>query len=249
VSERGGLRYDRYQVNGHYEWRMRIGPEDGVPILFLPPLFEEMNRTRALLAAAMRQLGHRGFRCTLPDLPGTGESERALESCGWDDWVEAARAADSPALVASFRGGALLDTAEAAARWRFAPVNGASLIRDLERTESAGSGANTSPRSSRAKSRGARDEFLPAPFDVARDARVQMGGYLIANTLVASVRSAEPAEAAPCRTVRLTSDPKPADAKLDGPALWRRSEPSTSSELTAAIASDIEGWARQCGIS
>jgi hypothetical protein len=112
---------------------MRIG--SGPPLLFLPPLFEEMNRTRALLATAMRALAARGFQCWLPDLPGTGESERALEETGWQDWREAAASAfEAAGAVASIglRGGALLDE-PAPARWRFAPATGASLARDLAR--------------------------------------------------------------------------------------------------------------------
>ncbi len=237
-----GLRYDRYRVNGRDEWLMRIGPDAGAPILFVPPLFEEMNRTRALLAGVMRALGGEGFRCTLPDLPGTGESERPLETCAWEDWQAAVRAADTPALVASFRGGALLDVVvEASAWWRFGPVNGASLLRDLERAASAAGGANSRPPSSR------------APLDFARDERASgkvehLAGYPVTAEFSAALRSIELAQIAPCRTVRLASDPKPADAKLDGPALWRRSEPANSSELTDAIASDINVWAHQCGI-
>jgi pimeloyl-ACP methyl ester carboxylesterase len=112
---------------------MRIG--SGPALLFLPPLFEEMNRTRALLATTMRALAGRGFECWLPDLPGTGESERALEEVSWQDWTEAAAAAFHAAgAVASVavRGGALLDQA-APARWRFAPATGTSLARDLSR--------------------------------------------------------------------------------------------------------------------
>jgi alpha-beta hydrolase superfamily lysophospholipase len=104
-------------------------------LLFLPPLFEEMNRTRALLAAAMRALAAQGFQCWLPDLPGTGESERALEDVSWQDWRDAAAAAIAAAQAVasvSLRGGALLDEA-APARWRFAPAAGASLARDLAR--------------------------------------------------------------------------------------------------------------------
>jgi len=210
-----GLRYDRIQVNGREEWRMRIGLPDGIPLLFVAPLFEEMNRTRALLARVMRLLGSQGFRCTLSDLPGTGESERALEDCDWQDWQDTVRDADRPALVASLRGGALLDAVEARAWWRFAPVSGAAVLRDLERSGLTGGG---------------------------------LAGYPVPDTLRAALREAEPAEVAHCRTVRLASDPKPADAKLEGPALWRRSEPSSSNELAIAIASDISAWARQCGI-
>jgi pimeloyl-ACP methyl ester carboxylesterase len=128
-----GLRYSRYQAGDRDEWTMRIG--SGTPLLFLPPLFEEMNRTRALLATAMRSLASDGFECWLPDLPGTGESERALEEISWQDWREAAAAAvEASGAVASvgLRGGALLDGA-AGARWRFAPATGASLARDLAR--------------------------------------------------------------------------------------------------------------------
>lgn len=128
-----GLHYSRYRAGDADEWMMRIG--SGPALLFLPPLFEEMNRTRALLAAAMRKLAALGFQCWLPDLPGTGESERALESVTWADWREAAAAAFKTAgavASVSLRGGALLDAA-APARWRFAPATGASLARDLAR--------------------------------------------------------------------------------------------------------------------
>jgi hypothetical protein len=214
VSAPSGLRYDRYRVNGQPEWLMRIGPEDGLPILFLPALFEETNRIRALVAGVMRLLGGEGFCCTLPDLPGTGESERALDACTWDDWRTAVQAIARPALIASFRGGALLDAVEAAAWWRFAPVSGASLMRDVDRSALAGGGGDA--------------------------------GYPISASLADAIRGTEPAPLAPCRTVRLASDPRPADVKLAGPALWRRSEPSTSSELTLLIASDISAWVRSC---
>lgn len=128
-----GLDYSRYVVGGRDEWAMRIG--SGPALLLLPPLFEEMNRTRALMAATMRALAALGFQTWLPDLPGTGESERALETVSWQDWRDAAAAAfEAAGAVASiaFRGGALLDEG-APARWRFAPVPGASLARDLGR--------------------------------------------------------------------------------------------------------------------
>ena len=74
----GSLAFARFQSSDGDEWLMRIGAEDAPPILFVPPLFEEMNRTRALIAAVMRRLAAQGFGCWLPDLGGTGESERDL---------------------------------------------------------------------------------------------------------------------------------------------------------------------------
>jgi pimeloyl-ACP methyl ester carboxylesterase len=127
------LHYSRFRTGVRDEWMIRIG--SGPSLLFLPPLFEEMNRTRALLVSAMRALAGRGFGCWLPDLPGTGESERALADVSWQEWLEAAAAAfEAAGAVATvgLRGGALLDGA-ASVRWRFAPATGASLARDLAR--------------------------------------------------------------------------------------------------------------------
>jgi pimeloyl-ACP methyl ester carboxylesterase len=221
VTGSGGLRYDRYQVNGRVEWLMRIGPENGVPILFIPPLFEELNRTRALLAGVMRALAAEGMNCTLPDLPGTGESERDLSDVGWQEWRDAVAAvADSlgaDLLIASIRGGALLDATPARAHWRLAPVEGSSLIRDLARTSLAGGEGGA--------------------------------GYDLAPRLRGALVDAKPADLPAVWTVRLASDPRPADFKLEGPALWRRAEPQSASELTASIASDVMAWSRACAAS
>ncbi len=221
MIDAGGLAYHRYQVNGRDEWLMRIGAADAAPILLLPPLLEEMNRTRALLTATMRALADLGFGCWLPDLPGTGESERGLEACGWADWTAAAEAAarllGGRALVASFRGGGLLDRVEAACHWRLSPVEGASLARDLKRTGLVSGWTQ--------------------------------GGYSPSPDLLASLERAKPAEMQPVRTVRLRSDPRPADAKIEGPSLWRRSEPGNSHALAHEIARDIADWSRQCAAS
>jgi pimeloyl-ACP methyl ester carboxylesterase len=202
---------------------MRTGPVDGAAILLIPPLFEEMNRTRALLVSVMLRLGGQGFNCWLPDLPGTGESERPLESCVWSDWTgavrtvaELAREPRGSLMIASVRGGALLDEVPDAAHWRFAPVEGGSLLRDLSRSGLVGGEAHA--------------------------------GYMLSPSLAAAVGAAVPPDAAPCRTVRLASDPKPADKELEGPALWRRSEPANSTELAELIASDIGNWAHVCGV-
>jgi alpha-beta hydrolase superfamily lysophospholipase len=226
VSPPGGLAYDRYTAGGFDEPMMRIGPADAPPILFVPPLLEEMNRTRALLAATMRALAARGFGCWLPDLPGTGESERSLHDVTWHDWRDAVREAGNhaaaaggrPPIVAAIRGGALIDdSAEAQCRWRLAPVAGSSLARDLERTGLAG-GAD-------------------------------WAGYDPSPALRAELQAAVPEPAARLRTVRLASDRADADARIAGPALWRRSEPGSSAELAEAAATDIAAWVTTCAVS
>ncbi|HEX5185127.1 MAG TPA: hypothetical protein VFW19_18485 [Allosphingosinicella sp.] len=212
----GGLHYDRTTVDGREEWMMRIGDPAAPAFLFLPPLFEEMNRTRAFLAGVMRRVAAAGWCCRLPDLPGTGESERPLEEVSWRDWLDAARsAAEGVRGVVSVRGGCLLDSGLAPCAWRLAPVEGASLVRDLERAGLVAEGGGA--------------------------------GYAPSAALLDSLRAATPTGGA--RIVRLASDRAEADRKLDGPPLWRRSEPQNSSELMEAVASDIIEWIGRCAVS
>lgn len=220
-----GLAYETYQSDGEPEWMMRIGAAEAPPILFVAPLFEEMNRTRALLAATMRALAAAGFGCWLPDLAGTGESERPLEDATWSRWRHDVMAAADhvrtragrPALIAALRGGGLIDDAAAAIGWwRMAPVDGASLARDMVRSGIAG---------------------------------VEWAGYPAAHDIRGKLEDARPCMQEPLRIVRLATDPGAADLKLPGPALWRRSEPGNSTELAAAMAEDIAIWHAQCAAS
>lgn len=215
------LAFARFESGGRQEWLMRIGAEAAPAILFIPPLFEEMNRTRALLAAVMRRLAAQGFGCWLPDLSGTGESERDLGDAAWDDWRHDVASASSyvtekagKPLLASLRGGVLLDDgAGARGWWRFAPVDGLALQRDMVRAGLAG---------------------------------VEWAGYAPSDALKAGLAGATQKEVTPLRIVRLDTDAQPADLKLDGPALWRRSEPGTSDALADALAADLATWSRAC---
>ncbi|HEX2763761.1 MAG TPA: hypothetical protein VHM92_07965 [Allosphingosinicella sp.] len=211
-----GLGYGRYRIGGSDEWLMRIGDPAAPAVLFLPPLFEELNRTRALMASVMRLLAGEGLCCWLPDLPGTGESERALEEVSWEAWREAARASvDQPRATVALRGGALLDDAvDTTCRWRLAPVSGNAVARDLARAGLMAEGG---------------------------------GGYAPSEAMITALSAADLGTAARVRTVRLATDRAEADRKVEGPPLWRRSEPQNSSELAASVASDILNWMRQCG--
>jgi len=219
------LGFERFDSSGRQEWLMRLGRADAPAILFVPPLFEEMNRTRALIAAAMRRLAKRGHGCWLVDLSGTGESERDLAEVAWDDWrhdvmaaaAHVAKQARKP-LIAAFRGGALLDdAAEARGHWRLAPVDGAAVTRDMVRSGLAGG--------------------------------VEWAGYAPSAELKTALQAAKPSPVTRLRTARLTSDIASADVKLAGPALWRRSEPGNSAELADAIAGDLLKWSRECAVS
>lgn len=226
-----------------YEWRGRqeriaeIGG-DGPVVLFLAPFFEEANRTRHLLIETMRALGRQGYRCALPDMPGTLESLTPLASLDWPDWTgatAAAAAATGATHTVSLRGGALLDGAvDVETRWRLAPAEGSALLRDLVRIRMAADredGATASAAEVEAQA-------LSAPFEVA--------GYRIAPGFVHALKSATTINAAPLRVARLATDVQPADIKLPGQPLWRRSEPEHDPVLSESIATDIADWIKTC---
>lgn len=220
-----GLAYETFESDGGPEWLMRIGAAEAPAILFVPPLFEEMNRTRALIAAAMRALAAAGFGAWLPDLRGTGESQVLLDEVRWSDWRNDVMAAadyvrtrsGAPPLLAALRGGCLIDDAAAAIGWwRLAPVDGSSLVRDMVRSGIAG---------------------------------VEWAGYPASPDVRGRLHDSRPFLQEPLRVVRLATDPGAADIKLPGPALWRRSEPGNSAELAEAMAADIVAWHAQCAAS
>src|SRR3546814_7531940 len=111
-------------------------------IVIVPPLFEEANRTRRTLVLAMRALAAEGFAAVLPDLPGQNESLAPLADVDLERWrdalAEVVAGVEGPMIVASVRGGALIDhRAKAATWWRLAPAGGASLLRTLLRARVA----------------------------------------------------------------------------------------------------------------
>jgi hypothetical protein len=219
---------------------LRIAPDDTprATVLFVPPLFEEANRTRRTLVLAMRALARHGLAAVLPDLPGQNESLVPLAQTDVHRWQEALAEAsatlDGPVLMASLRGGALIDhRASAAAWWRLAPVGGASLLRTLMRARVAAdreAGLTSSLGSLQA-------EAATAPLLLA--------GNLLSPAMMGQLGSAEVEPVAPLRTVTLGSG---ADA-IAGTPLWLRAEPGEDGAMAEAIAADIAAWSQTCGIS
>lgn len=207
---------------GDGELMLAHGPQDGPQLLVLQPLFEEMNRCRAMIAGTCRALAERGIGTWLPDLPGTGESPRAFESIRWEDWLRAVKAAAEfvhaqtgadPATLA-IRGGALLDRPALQRTLRLAPTSGRSLLSDLRRSALA-SGS---------------DPAYPA-------------GYILSPAFAEALAAAEPPSLGDIRTIRLAADDRPADRHIDGQPLWRRPEPATDAETMHAFVEEIVVWA------
>lgn len=219
-----GPRIDTYRWAGGTEAVLRYGPDRGALVIAALPLFEEANRTRALAGAILRALADRGIAGLLPDLPGQGESLIETQ----DARLPAMRSAHA-ALVAAclprpvhalgIRSGALLDRdAPVISRWHLSPMTGGAVLSDL--TRAAGGLPDTDP--------------------------VELAGNRIAQTMIADLRDAIPADAAPRRVVRLDTDPRSADLHVAGPPLWRRSEPANDPALAVRLADDIAQWIATC---
>ena len=222
------------------EHTLRITPT-GTPratVLFVPPLFEEANRTRRTLVLAMRALAAKGFAVLLPDLPGQNESLVPLQQVDLHIWqaalAHAVAAVDGPLIIASLRGGALVDhEAKAAAWWRLAPVGGASLLRTLMRARVAAD----------------REAGITSSLDSlqteAATAPLLLAGNRLSPAMIAQLGTAETQPVAPLRTVTLGNG---ADA-IAGTPLWLRAEPGEDTAMATAIAADIAAWSTTCGIS
>ena len=225
---------DHYDWPGGREAMLRLGPTNGPVVLAAMPLFEEANRSRAFIVAILRALAERGIASALPDLPGTGESLIETENASLTDWQQAFLSA-SKLLSANHgsvhglavRGGTLLDsTARLESRWHFAPVAGESLVRDMLRTCLAIGGTS-----------GAMDPAGPP---------IELAGNRLSQALLADLAEATPSSKAPLRTVRLDTDPLPADRQVIGAPLWRRSEPGNDPALASLLADDIAAWIATC---
>ncbi len=221
-----GPRIDHYDWAGGREAMLRFGPDTGPLLIAALPLFEEANRTRAFVVAICRALAARGIGSVLPDLPGTGESLTHIGETTIVAMRDAYRALaetlgnEGRTYATGIRSGALLDAlAVIRARWYLAPQTGDETLRDLSRVRQSGEDAEDY----------AGNALSPAMLDALR------GLHPVTAT-----------DDHPARTVRLDTDPRPADFKLAGVPLWRRAEPGNDVALAELLADDIAHWIAAC---
>jgi hypothetical protein len=217
---------------------LRHGPDGTAPrVLFVPPLFEEANRMRRTLVLAMRALADLGMASMLPDLPGQNESLVATDAVDIDAWraalADVVAAEPGPVMIASIRGGALIDdSAVAAAWWRLAPVAGAPLLRTMLRARVASD----------------REAGVTSSIDdligEAGHKPLLLAGNLLSPAMIAGLQDVVPAQTDPLRTVALGDGP---DA-VTGSPLWLRAEPDEDAAMASAMAVDIAGWMATCGL-
>ncbi|HWK36514.1 hypothetical protein [Sphingomonas sp.] len=237
---------DRYDWAGGQEAMLRFGPLDGPVVVFAQPLFEEANRTRALIVSVARALARRRIASAIPDLPGTGESlvpTRDVTIMMMREAFEGAAARfdreGRETYGAGIRSGALLDPlALLSGRWHLAPVDGARVLRELTRIKQIEVDHSL-------------NEFWYLEGDTAIESGhspVAIAGNLVSPHLLSELTALTPFDQPdiPRRVVRLDSDPEPADVKLPGPPLWRRAEPDNDRALVELLADDLTAWVRSC---
>ncbi len=185
-------------------------------LLIVPPLFEEMNRTRRLLVETMRRLDAAGIDCFLPDLPGCNESLAPFAAQSLTAWRAAlAHAAQHFGVThgLAVRGGALVYPA-ALPGWVYEPAKGSALLRQLVRA-----------RIIAAREQGI-DEDSAGLIAQGRKSGLELAGYHCGPALIAELEAALPV-AGP-REIR--------QGELEGGALWLRSEPDESPQQADALA-------------
>lgn len=208
------------------------GAPDRPAVLIVPPLFDEANRMRRTLALTMRALAALGTRSILPDLPGQNESLIATEAVTLGEWraALAAIAAEQagPIVIASWRGGTLIDDAvsNAVGWWRMAPVHGANIVKAMIRTRIAG------------EKEAGRQFSAEALRASAVDRPVELAGNFLCGAMLDDLEAATPAPVEPLRQVT------PGD--VGGSALWLRAEPGENAAMAQVMAADIHGWVTSC---
>jgi hypothetical protein len=118
------------------EYALAFDQARGHRLLIVPALFDEANRMRRFTVEVMRRLDGAGIDCFLPDLPGCNESLQPLQDQTPESWRAAMASAAvhfGATHVLGIRGGALV-VPVGRPGWLYAPVKGASILRQLIRS-------------------------------------------------------------------------------------------------------------------
>lgn len=190
-------------------------------LLIVPALFEEANRMRRLAVEVMRRLDAAGIDCFLPDLPGCNESLQPLEAQTLDTW-RAAMAAAAAHFCAThalgIRGGVLVQP-EDLPGWRYGPVKGANLLRQMLRARimvSREMGVTET-----------QDELLA----LGGHDGLELVGYRLGAELLGQLQAAMPAS--PPDAAEVLQD------MLGGGGLWLRAEPGEDRGQADALAAIV----------
>lgn len=220
-------RHLNYRFEGYDEAVLSFGDAKANRIiLIVPPLFDEMNRVRAMLVGTMRELAGLGVMTLLPDLPGCNESLAPISAqtiSGWRRAMAAAAQSSGATHVASIRGGTLIDTEIALPHWRLASVQGGSLLKTMLRTRIA-SDREAGHRSS-----------IESLTDDAQTAPIDLSGYLLGAEMLAELQSAVPGLSGQAHEAVLGDG-------ISVKPLWLRAEPMEDVATSRALATELDRW-------
>jgi len=187
-------------------------------LLVVPALFDEANRLRRLTVEVMRRLDAAGIDCFLPDLPGCNESLQRLEVQTPDDWRDAMGAAArhfGATHVFALRGGALIAPADRPC-WRYAPVKGAGVLRQMLRARIV------------AAREAGRDETQEGLTELALREGIELSGYRLGADFIAQFQSLVPPVSPHAQEI--------AQDMIGGSGLWLRAEPDEDRAQADALA-------------
>ena len=190
-------------------------------LLIVPALFDEANRMRRLAVETMRRLDSAGIDCILPDLPGCNESLQSLGQVSLNHWSNAIAAAAQhfrATHVLSMRGGALVVPQDLPG-WRYAPVGGASILRQMLRMRIL------------ASREAGREETQVQLLETGLREGLNLAGFPLSAAMVAALQSAAPPEG--------TEQSIIGQDMLGGGGLWLRAEPDEDRAQADALAAVI----------
>jgi hypothetical protein len=190
-------------------------------LLVIPALFDEANKLRRFTLEVMRRLDAAGIDCMLPDLPGTNESLAPLSVQTAKSWTGAMLAAANhfrANRLLAIRGGGLV-LPKVIPAWHYAPVKGASLLRQMLRARIV---------AAREMGREESQEGLLAQGAVDG---LDLCGYQFGPALLGELQSILPPD-------------RPGVTAIDheligGSPLWLRAEPDEDREQADALAAVI----------
>jgi hypothetical protein len=187
-------------------------------LLVVPALFDEHNRLRRLTVEVMRRLDGAGIDAFLPDLPGSNESLQALASqtiASWQAAIAATARHFAPTHVLGVRGGALL-VPDGLPGWLYAPVKGATILRQLLRV-----------RILAAREAG-RSETQDGLMAEALEHGVELAGFHLGAELVRGLQAQVPPQRSELSEI--------VQAMVGGAGLWLRAEPDEDRAQADALA-------------
>ena len=218
------VRYANWTLNGpggsSQETALWLGQGDRPPLLVIPALFDEGNRLRRLTVEVMRRLAASDIVCVLPDLPGLQESQTPLREVDVEMWRAAMAGlalATGARRVLAIRGGALVSP-DGLAGWHYAPIGGASVLRQMVRA-----------RVVAAREAGVEEKH-DALVALGRTQGLDLAGYALGPAMIEQLGHAQP----PQDDITVI-----AQHMVGGSALWLRAEPGESAEQADALAAIV----------